>query len=148
MSQNRNDDSRTSTTGTSGTTPRTGATNTGTTNTGATRGTTGGTATGGGTGSQMTTTGTTRSGGGAAAVATQEAQGYSERITDAATQAKDYVSDKMSVVGDKLKDLQNTDYREVAENAKQYAKQNPGQALLISAAAGFLLGLLIRGGRR
>jgi ElaB/YqjD/DUF883 family membrane-anchored ribosome-binding protein len=36
----------------------------------------------------------------------------------------------------------------VAEDAKTYARQNPGQALLISAAAGFLLGLLIRSSRR
>jgi len=52
------------------------------------------------------------------------------------------------VVGDKIKDLQNVDYKQVAEDAKAYARQNPGQALLISAAAGFLLGLLIRGSRR
>jgi ElaB/YqjD/DUF883 family membrane-anchored ribosome-binding protein len=44
--------------------------------------------------------------------------------------------------------LQNVDYKQVAEDAKTYARQNPGQALLISAAAGFLLGLLLRGSRR
>jgi ElaB/YqjD/DUF883 family membrane-anchored ribosome-binding protein len=71
-----------------------------------------------------------------------------DKITDAASQARDFVSDKVSVVGDKIKDLQNKDLNEIAENAKDYARQNPGQALLISAAAGFLIGLLIRGSRR
>ena len=31
---------------------------------------------------------------------------------------------------------------------RDYARQNPGQALLIAAAAGFVIGLLVRGGRR
>jgi ElaB/YqjD/DUF883 family membrane-anchored ribosome-binding protein len=79
--------------------------------------------------------------------ATALAQEYGSKITEAASQAKDYVSDKMSVVGDKIKDLQNTDLSELTENAKDYARQNPGQAILISAAAGLLVGLIIRGRR-
>ena len=61
--------------------------------------------------------------------------------------AKDYISDKVSVVGDKIKELKNADLGELAENAKDYARTNPGQALLISAAAGLILGLVIRGRR-
>lgn len=80
-------------------------------------------------------------------VATQ-AQQYGQKLADAASTAKDYVSDKVSVVGDKIKDLQNKDFGQITEDAKDYARQNPGQALLISAAAGFLIGLLIRSGRR
>jgi ElaB/YqjD/DUF883 family membrane-anchored ribosome-binding protein len=57
------------------------------------------------------------------------------------------VSDKVSVVSDKIKDLQNADLGEIAENAKNYARQKPGQALLISAGVGLLLGLIIRGRR-
>jgi ElaB/YqjD/DUF883 family membrane-anchored ribosome-binding protein len=72
---------------------------------------------------------------------------YGQRISEVATQAKDFVTDKVSVVGDKLKDLQNADIGELAENAKDYARRKPGQALLISAAAGLILGLLIRGRR-
>lgn len=75
------------------------------------------------------------------------AHDYGQKITDVATQARDFVSDKVSVVGDKLKDLQNADIGELAENAKEYARKKPGQALLISAAAGLLLGLIIRGRR-
>ena len=95
------------------------------------------------------TTGTPGNGGtGTATALSQTAQDYGQKITDAATYAKDFVTDKVSVVGDKFKELQNADLGELAENAKQYARQKPGQALLISAAAGLLLGLIIRGGRR
>jgi ElaB/YqjD/DUF883 family membrane-anchored ribosome-binding protein len=76
------------------------------------------------------------------------AQQYGQKIADAATTAKDYVSDKVAPVVDKIKDIQNVDIGEVATQAKDYARQNPGQAILISAAAGFVLGLLLRGSRR
>lgn len=85
---------------------------------------------------------------GAAATGLSEvAQQYGQKITDVASQAKDFVSDKVSVVSDKIKDLQNADLGELAENAKDYARRKPGQAILISAAAGLLLGLIIRGRR-
>lgn len=77
-----------------------------------------------------------------------QAQEYGQKIADAATQAKGYVSDKVTVVSDKIKDLQNKDINQVAEEAKAYAREKPGQALLISAAAGFLIGVILRGGRR
>lgn len=91
------------------------------------------------------TTGTT--GTGAATALSQTAHDYGQKISDVASQAKDFVTDKVSVVGDKFKELQNADLGELAENAKDYARQKPGQALLISAAAGLLLGLIIRGRR-
>ena len=75
------------------------------------------------------------------------AKEYRGKISEAANQAKDYVSDKMSVVGDKIKDLQNADLKQIAENAKDYARNNPGQEILISAAAGLLVGLILRGRR-
>ncbi|CDM65689.1 DUF883 family protein [Pyrinomonas methylaliphatogenes] len=76
--------------------------------------------------------------------AREQVQQIGQKVATAATQAKDYVSEKAAVVGSKIKDLQSKDIREVADEAKSYARQNPGQALLISAAAGFLLGLLFR----
>jgi ElaB/YqjD/DUF883 family membrane-anchored ribosome-binding protein len=111
--------------------------------------------TSGQTGSSTTGSQTERSTGSAgtgtgAATATglaQTAQEYGGKISEAATQAKDYVSDKMTVVGDKIKELQNADLGEIAENAKDYARKNPGQAILISAAAGLLVGLILRGRR-
>ena len=100
------------------------------------------------TGTTGATTGTTGTAGtGAATALSQTAQDYGQKISEVASQAKDYVSDKVSVVGDKFKELQNADLGELAENAKEYARQKPGQALLISAAAGLLLGLIIRGRR-
>lgn len=108
-------------------------------------GTTGTTGTTGSTGTPGGTPGNT--GTGTATALSQTAQEYGHKITEAANYAKDYVSDKVSVVGDKIKDLQNADLGELAENAKNYARQKPGQALLISAGVGLLLGLIIRGRR-
>lgn len=121
--------------------PENGSINDPTTGTTGTPGTTGTIGTAGTTG----TTGAT--GTGAATALSQTAHDYGQKISEVATQAKDYVSDKVSVVSDKFKELQNADLGELAENAKQYARQKPGQALLISAAAGLLLGLIIRGRR-
>jgi ElaB/YqjD/DUF883 family membrane-anchored ribosome-binding protein len=73
---------------------------------------------------------------------------YGERISEAAVQAKEYVAGKASVVGGKFKELQNADLSELTDTARDYARKNPGQAILISAAAGLLLGLFLRGGRR
>ena len=85
--------------------------------------------------------------GSATGTASALAQEYGGKISDDASQAKDFVSDKITVVGDKIKDLQNADFAEMAENAKDYTRKNPGQALLISAAAGLLVGLILRGRR-
>lgn len=133
--------------------------NTGTGGTG-TPGTTGSHGTTGSQGSQgMTGQGTTpgqgtygsgQSGSGGTGTATalsQTAHDYGQKLSEVATQAKDYVSDKVSVVGDKIKDLQNADLGELAENAKEYARKKPGQALLISAGVGLLLGMILRGRR-
>jgi len=99
-------------------------------------------------GTPGTGTQTGSSGGGATGAATALAQEYGTKISEAASQAKDYVSEKVTVVGDKLKELQNADLAEITESAKDYARKNPGQAILISAAAGLLIGLILRGSRR
>ena len=96
---------------------------------------------------QSSTGGTGSTGTGTATALSQTAQDYGQRLSEAATHAKDYVSDKVSVVGDKIKDLQNADLGELAENAKEYARKKPGQALLISAGVGLLLGMILRGRR-
>jgi ElaB/YqjD/DUF883 family membrane-anchored ribosome-binding protein len=74
----------------------------------------------------------------------QTAGAYAGKVSDAAVQAKEYVTDKVTAVGEKIKDL---DFNEVAENAKDYARKNPAQAILISAGIGLLLGILVRGRR-
>src|ERR1044071_5977993 len=92
-------------------------------------GSTGNTSSTGSTGS----TGTSSTGTGTATGLAQTAQQYGEKITDAASQAREFVTDKIGVVGDKFKELQSADLGEMAENAKDYARKNPGQAILISA---------------
>lgn len=73
-----------------------------------------------------------------------QAQEYGQKLNDAAIKAKDYASEKFAQAGDKFKELQNKDPQEFIEDAKDFARQKPGQALLISAAAGLVLGLLLR----
>ena len=77
-----------------------------------------------------------------------QAQEYGQKIQDAAVKAKDFANEKFSQAGDKLKDLQNKDAKELIEDAKEFARQKPGQTILISAAVGLVLGLLFRGGRK
>lgn len=74
-----------------------------------------------------------------------QAQEYGAKVQDAALKAKDYASEKYAVASEKFKELQNKDPKELVEEAKEYARKNPGQAILISAAAGLLLGWLIKG---
>ena len=104
--------------------------------------------TGGPTGTTGANTGTgTGAGAGTATALSQTAHDYGQKISEAASHAKEFVTDKASVIGEKFKDLQNADLGELAENAKEYARRKPGQALLISAGVGLLLGLLVRGRR-
>lgn len=73
-----------------------------------------------------------------------QAQEYGQKVQGAALKAKDYASEKYAVANEKFKELQNKDPKELVEEAKEYARKNPGQAILISAAAGLLLGWLIK----
>jgi ElaB/YqjD/DUF883 family membrane-anchored ribosome-binding protein len=141
MSQNR----------TGNDTPNLGGAGTGATDAGTTRDTNTGGSTGSTGGGALTTGGGSAATGAATAPASGiagRAKEYGQTVVDAASQAKDYLSDKAGVVGDKLQDLRNVDYQQYATQAKDYARQNPGQALLVAAAAGFVIGLLVRGGRR
>jgi ElaB/YqjD/DUF883 family membrane-anchored ribosome-binding protein len=76
-----------------------------------------------------------------------QAQEYGQRLQDAATKAKDFAGEKFAQAGDKLKELQNKDPKELVEDAKEYARQKPGQTILISAAIGLVLGFLLKGRR-
>jgi ElaB/YqjD/DUF883 family membrane-anchored ribosome-binding protein len=142
MSENRNSGYGTGGQATGG--AGTGATDAGTTRDSSNTGTTGGS------NQSLTPTGGQNTGGSTTGAATGRAEdkGYGAKIAGAASTAKDYVADKVSVIGDKIADLKNTDIKEVATQAKDYAQKNPGQAILISAAAGLVLGMLIRGSRR
>ena len=76
------------------------------------------------------------------------AKDYGKKVADAASRASDYIEQKAGVVGEKLKDLQGKDFREIADDAKDYARRKPAQAMLIAAGAGLVLGFLLRSGRR
>ena len=78
----------------------------------------------------------------------EDAKECGRKIVDAAAKASDYVEDKARVVGEKFKDFQGKNFNEIADEAKDYARRKPGQAILISAAAGLVLGFLLRNGRR
>lgn len=78
---------------------------------------------------------------------TEVAHEYTDKISDAVSQAKDYLGDKASAVGGKIKEFASNDLSGLAEKAKDFARQNPGQAILVSAAAGMLLGLIVRARR-
>ena|SRR5687767_13053301 len=74
-----------------------------------------------------------------------QAQEYGQRLQDAAAKAKDFAGEKFAVAGDKFKELQNKDPKELIEDAKEFARQKPGQTILISAAIGLVLGFLLKG---
>lgn len=76
-----------------------------------------------------------------------QAQEYGLKFQDAAIKAKDYATEKFGQVSDKIKQLDGKSPQELVEEAKSYAKQKPGEALLISAAVGLVLGLILKGRR-
>ena len=78
----------------------------------------------------------------------EDAKECGKKIADAASRASDYVEEKARIAGEKFKDLQGKNFTEIADEAKDYARRKPGQAILISAAAGLVLGFLLRNGRR
>ncbi|MBV9241793.1 MAG: DUF883 family protein [Acidobacteria bacterium] len=77
-----------------------------------------------------------------------QAEEYGQQVKDAASKAYDFANDKWAQAGDKFREISNKDPRELVEDAKEFARQKPGQTILISAAVGLLFGLLLRGGRR
>src|SRR6185295_11502248 len=77
-----------------------------------------------------------------------QASEYGEKLQDAASQVKDFASEKFSQASDKFRELQSKDPRELVDDAKEFARQKPGQTILISAAVGLVLGLILRGGRK
>jgi|GEM_PF-745532 len=72
---------------------------------------------------------------------------YTDKLAGAVTQAKDYLSEKASTIGGKIKDFTTDDLGGIANKAKDFARQKPGQAILVSAAVGLLLGLFVRARR-
>jgi ElaB/YqjD/DUF883 family membrane-anchored ribosome-binding protein len=76
------------------------------------------------------------------------AQEYGQKIQDVAGKARDYASETYTQASDKFRELAAKDPKEIVEDAKEFARQKPGQTILISAAIGLVIGLLFRGGRK
>ncbi|HLA95603.1 MAG TPA: hypothetical protein VK612_07775 [Pyrinomonadaceae bacterium] len=73
-----------------------------------------------------------------------QAQEYGQKFQEAADKAKVFAEEKAAWASDKFKELQNKDPKEIVEDAKEYARQKPGQTILISAALGLVIGFLLR----
>ncbi len=73
-----------------------------------------------------------------------QAQDYGQKVQDAAEKAKLFAEEKISWAGEKFKEIQSKDPKEIVEDAKEYARQKPGQTILISAAIGLVIGMLLR----
>jgi ElaB/YqjD/DUF883 family membrane-anchored ribosome-binding protein len=73
-----------------------------------------------------------------------QAQDYQQRFQDAAVKAKDFASEKFAQASDKFKELSNKEPKELLEEAKEFARQKPAQAIVVSAAVGLILGLLLK----
>ena len=73
-----------------------------------------------------------------------QAQEYGQKVQDAAMKAKDFANEKFTAASDKFKELQQKDPKELVQDAKEYARQKPGQTILISAAVGLVLGFLLK----
>ncbi|NOT49100.1 MAG: hypothetical protein HOP17_15275 [Acidobacteria bacterium] len=73
-----------------------------------------------------------------------QAQEYGQKLQDAAGKAKVFAEEKAAWAGDKFKELQNKEPKELIEDAKEFARQKPGQTILISAAIGLVLGFLLK----
>jgi ElaB/YqjD/DUF883 family membrane-anchored ribosome-binding protein len=76
-----------------------------------------------------------------------QAQEVQQKIQDAAGKARDFATEKFSQAGEKFKELQEKDPKEIVEDVKDYARQKPGQTILISAAVGLVIGLLFKNRR-
>lgn len=76
------------------------------------------------------------------------AEEYGQKIKDAAGTAYDFAQDKYSAASDKFKELSSKEPKELIEDAKEFARQKPGQTILISAAVGLVLGLILKSGRK
>jgi ElaB/YqjD/DUF883 family membrane-anchored ribosome-binding protein len=73
-----------------------------------------------------------------------QAQDYGQRLNEAAVKAREFAGEKFAQASDKFKELQAKDPKELVEDAREYARQKPGQALLIAGAVGLVVGLLLK----
>lgn len=87
----------------------------------------------------------------------QRVRETADRTMSSVTDSMSNMSEKMTGMGGKLNEgmdrvrhMERQDYEEMWTSVKARARQNPGQTILISAAVGFVVGMMMRmgGGRR
>jgi ElaB/YqjD/DUF883 family membrane-anchored ribosome-binding protein len=75
----------------------------------------------------------------------EQVQDLGRKASEVAGKAKVIASEKFAAFESKFDELSNKDPKQLLEDAKEYARQKPGQALLISAAVGLVIGWIIKG---
>jgi ElaB/YqjD/DUF883 family membrane-anchored ribosome-binding protein len=85
-----------------------------------------------------------------------------QRVRDTTGQAREMLNEGLGTVSeqlsgvsstvtqgvDRIRNMDRDDYEQMWTSVQNRARQNPGQTILIAAAAGFVLGMMMRGGRR
>lgn len=74
-----------------------------------------------------------------------QAQEYGQKLQDFGGKAREFAEERAAWAGEKFKELQSKEPKELIEDAKEFARQKPGQTILISAAVGLVLGFLLKG---
>ncbi len=82
--------------------------------------------------------------GGRARRTQREIRRRAEKVGDAAKERYDAAVEGLRSGYHKVR----KDAGDLAEDVNAYVRENPGKSVMIAAGAGFLLGLLLRGGRR
>jgi ElaB/YqjD/DUF883 family membrane-anchored ribosome-binding protein len=75
----------------------------------------------------------------------------SQQVKESAEKATEVAKEKYGVAREKVKvgyDKARKDMDTLVEDVNEYTRDNPGKAVLIAAGVGFVLGMLIRPGRR
>ena len=73
---------------------------------------------------------------------TKAKEGY-EKAKDGVGTAKDKVSEQVSKAKAGMKEIPNKSIGELADSVTEYAKQHPGQTILVSMGVGALSGMLL-----
>lgn len=77
--------------------------------------------------------------------------GVRERISEATSEARDRITGiaehTRDAVRGQVQHLREMDWQGMTDHTMNYARQNPGQTIIISVGVGFMLGLLLRPSR-
>lgn len=72
------------------------------------------------------------------------ATGAKRKFSEAGDSVKSAASGARRKMGDVKSKMSSADYAGMSADVRSYVRENPGKAIVIAAAAGFLVGLLLR----